>query len=146
MAFFTSSTWCFCSAVCLLFRILLKMWNPGWSNYYSTKVASFLLCFTYILFSVVLLYFYSSCLSWPPRWSVFTSWSWRMFSSQCILGTAVTTAVCLCPTSCPDRKSVLCFCSSAWPLPLPPSLWANLYLLIWEFTHGNQVSHHQSIS
>lgn len=63
--------------------------------------------------------------SWPPPSSACISLSWPIFSSQCILGTAAMTAVCLYPTSCPDRKSVPFLCSSAWRLLLPLSQWVN---------------------
>lgn len=73
----------------------------------------YLICFVFFFI------FYCSSLSWPPLLSVFTSWSWQIFSNRCILGTAVMTAVYLYPTSCPDRKSARCLCSSVWPSLLP---------------------------
>lgn len=75
--------------------------------------------------ALLLLCLFCSSLSWPPLLSVYTSWNLLIFSSQCILGTAVMTAACLCPTSCPGRKSAHCLFSSAWHLLLQLPLWVN---------------------
>lgn len=75
--------------------------------------------FTLILLFVLFFILFCSSPSWPPLLLVFTSWSWQIFSNQCILGTVVMIAVSLCPTFRPDRKSANCLCFSVWLLLLP---------------------------